>query len=291
MATKTYILLPVHNRRDVTQRFIGCLKAQTFRNYHLVLIDDGSTDGTEEMVRSIIGDLTVIRGTGDWWWAGSLQQGYLWLKEQKLADDDTVLIMNDDTEIGKDYLSIALAILRDNPNSLLVSRCYDRQTKEMVDPGTYYMEFSNLTFTRVDGAGEVNCSSTRGLFLRVSDMLAIGGFYPKLLPHYLSDLEYTHRAHKKGFKLLADKKFVLYLDEEATGYHEDAYNTSSRLEIVKRYFSRKSSANPVYWTSFILLCCPWQYKAGNIIRFWKTSLLSLANLVLGSGRREPRDRK
>ena len=39
-----YILLPVHNRREITRDFIDYLEAQTWQNYHLVLIDDESTD-------------------------------------------------------------------------------------------------------------------------------------------------------------------------------------------------------------------------------------------------------
>jgi glycosyltransferase involved in cell wall biosynthesis len=39
---KVYILLPVHNRKEVTQSFIKCLNAQSVKDFHLVLIDDGS---------------------------------------------------------------------------------------------------------------------------------------------------------------------------------------------------------------------------------------------------------
>ena len=78
---KVYIILPVCNRRNITQKFVECLKSQTYTNYHLILVDDGSIDGTEEMVRSQIESLTVIKGNGNWWWAGGLQQGVDWLKE------------------------------------------------------------------------------------------------------------------------------------------------------------------------------------------------------------------
>ena len=75
-----YILLPVHNRRETTRRFLECLRAQTFQDYHLLLIDDGSTDGTAEMAREFISTLTVLGGSGDWWWAGSLPlREDLWL--------------------------------------------------------------------------------------------------------------------------------------------------------------------------------------------------------------------
>ncbi|MEO8935379.1 MAG: glycosyltransferase, partial [Burkholderiaceae bacterium] len=71
--SKIYILLPVHSRRALTERFIRCLQAQTYTDFHVVLIDDGSTDGTAEMVAALLpGRLTILTGTGDWWWGGSL---------------------------------------------------------------------------------------------------------------------------------------------------------------------------------------------------------------------------
>ena len=77
MMTKVFILLPVHNRRHITERFIDSLLAQTYNKYQLVLIDDGSTDGTADMVSMKVppDKLTILSGNGTWWWAGSLQQG------------------------------------------------------------------------------------------------------------------------------------------------------------------------------------------------------------------------
>ena len=72
-----YVLLPVHNRRPVTEAFARSLAAQTDRNVRLVLIDDGSTDGTADAVKAILPDTVVITGQGNWWWGGGLQQGYL----------------------------------------------------------------------------------------------------------------------------------------------------------------------------------------------------------------------
>ena len=111
MNEKVFILLPVHNRRAITEKFVDCLAAQTYSNYHLILIDDGSTDGTSEMVRGKIGNLTVLTGKGDWWWAGSLQQGVDWLKDKTLCDDDIVLMVNDDVEIFPDFIATGCALL------------------------------------------------------------------------------------------------------------------------------------------------------------------------------------
>ena len=47
------ILLPVHNAEKTLYDTLGSLKAQTCRDYEVVLIDDASTDGTLSMAQSI----------------------------------------------------------------------------------------------------------------------------------------------------------------------------------------------------------------------------------------------
>lgn len=274
-----YIMLPVHNRVQLTRKFMESLVLQDFKDYHLVLIDDGSTDGTDDMVRSFVDNVTVIKGKGDWWWGGALHQGYRWLKKQTVSGDDVVLIINDDTEMPPDYLSTGVGILRNHPHSLLISQCYDRSTRTVVDIGAHCMDFRTMNGTT---EGEANWLTTRGLFLRVADMLVIGGFHPVLLPHYLSDVEYTYRAFRKGMELLSEPQLKLYLDDSATGFHERAYQTESRRELIKRHFSKRSSANPIYWTTFILLCCPRRFMLQNLFNLWGATAGYLIRVLLGA---------
>lgn len=44
-----YVVTAVHNRYNITKRFIEQLLEQTYKEFVLVLIDDGSTDNTAEM--------------------------------------------------------------------------------------------------------------------------------------------------------------------------------------------------------------------------------------------------
>ena len=68
-----YIILPVHNRKVTTEKFIKSLVAQTYKEFKLILVDDGSTDGTDKMVLSYIPDGIILKGDGNLWWAGGLQ--------------------------------------------------------------------------------------------------------------------------------------------------------------------------------------------------------------------------
>jgi GT2 family glycosyltransferase len=271
-----YILLPVHNRREITQRFIACLKTQTFQSYHLILIDDGSTDGTEEMVRNQIQSLTVLKGCGNWWWAGSLQQGLNWLKtKSEVRKSDLILIINDDTEFDNDFLAMGLQLMSMSSQTFIQAQAYSKQTKQLIDIGVS-IDWSNMTFSSVIDSNKLDCLSSRGIFLRVQDLDIVGGFYPKLLPHYGSDYEFTIRAQRRGIKLSSDVALYLLLDETTTGYHK--VNDESLRYFWNHSFSKKSSHNPIMWTVFVGLACPWRWKLLNWLRIWKRFLWKLTQI-------------
>ena len=277
-----HILLPVHNRLASSKRFINCLLAQTYTNYHLILIDDGSTDGSQEYVKGNVKSLTVIVGQGDWWWGGGLHQGYLWLKHSAVAGEDIVLMINNDTEFDLGFLQTAVDFLVGKSKTLLLAQAYSKQNGSLVDAGVY-ADWKECTFEQAREGKDINCFSTRGLFLRVRDFLDIGGFHPVLLPHYGSDYEFTIRAYRKGYDLVSCTDLSLRMDEEATGYH--IFGKDLGLgDFLRRYFSKRSAANPIYWFSFVLLACPWPWKAVNLIKVAAGAAATILKRVLRIGK-------
>lgn len=261
-----YVLLPVHNRRTITLSFVEFFKKQDYDNARLVLIDDGSTDGTAEAVGDLVEDVIVLRGEGNWWWAGSLHQGYLWLRRNRIPGDDVVLIMNDDTEFSADFISVGLRILRQHPGALLTATGYNLKTGKPQDSGGYIMDWSTLGFSETHENARINCASTRGLMVRVSDFLDVKGFHPRLIPHYLSDLEFTMRAQKKGKTLMIHPDFRIGIDFETTGHRELGGETFRQY--IKKVFSIRAAMNPIHWSNFILLHSDWRYKLPNLSRIW-----------------------
>jgi len=267
MTELVYVLLPVHNRKDITAKFVDSLLKQSFRDYHLLLIDDGSIDGTEEMVRELVSadKLTVIKGKGNWWWAGSLQQGINWLNKYDVKSSDIVLMINDDVTFKPDFLENGVEFIQQHPNSLLLSRFYDAEKDEIVETGVK-ADLRHMSFVDADTPEEINCLSTRGLFLTWDVLKRMGNFHPVILPHYGSDYEFTMRAARKGFDMVTVKDVVLIPDHSATGVRE--YEADSFTDEIKVMFSKRCTYNPVYWTSLILLAFPIRYMASNIFRVW-----------------------
>lgn len=73
------ILMPVHNRQAVTLDALRLLEAQGVPDWATVLlIDDGSTDGTGEAVAGEFPGVVQLRGDGTWWWGGAIRRGMAW---------------------------------------------------------------------------------------------------------------------------------------------------------------------------------------------------------------------
>ena len=60
MAPLVSVIIPTYNRADLVRQAVASVKAQTFRDFEIVVVDDGGTDGTCEVL-SAGRELRVLR--------------------------------------------------------------------------------------------------------------------------------------------------------------------------------------------------------------------------------------
>lgn len=242
-----YVITAVHNRADITRRFVEQLNNQTINDIIFVMVDDGCTDNTVSLVRKLRDNTVIISGNGDLWWGGALHEAYKWICHHA-ENEGYVMFANDDSSFANDYIEKAVHILQMKPGILLAGCGISKQSNKLMDGAvTYYPEDTQFKIS----VGEGNCASTRSLFCRVADVKKIGGFHPRLLPHYWSDYEWTIRAcAQNGYKVMCQKDLVYYLNEETTGAN-DCLTINRRQALSKR-----SVANPWYKLVFIIMVTP-----------------------------------
>lgn len=89
------VLLTCHNRCEKTRKCLSSLYA-IIKDCSVFLVDDGSTDGTGEMVADEFPMVTVIRGNGDLFWNRGMYTAW---KEAIKGTYDYYLLLNDDIEL------------------------------------------------------------------------------------------------------------------------------------------------------------------------------------------------
>lgn len=283
MSVRLHILLPVHNRRAVTVRFAEALARQTWKGFQLVLIDDGSTDGTAEAVRAVLPDTVVITGKGDWWWAGSLDQGCRLLERTGVRDDDVVLFINDDLTLADDFLERAMAEVEPASGTVLLARQLDAVTREEVGyGGGVRVDVARMRFAATDVPEEINCLPTRGVFMRWRDYRVTGGFRPEHLPHYLSDYEFTYRAWRNGLRLKVAENASVGVQLERSGESISSVLKLKRGMRFRVLFSQRFKNNPLTWLAFVRMTAPPARRPYLWVKIWgHFGILALRYLVAG----------
>ena len=254
-----HVITACHNRILTTEKFVKSIKKQSYKQIHLILVDDGCTDGTSEMVYKEMPDATVIRGNGNLFWGGALHKAYKWVINNKLPNDDDIFFTNDDNIFKKTYLEESLERLKTNPNSLITGNGFSMQTGKQCD-GVSYCNLKTGEITLLGTDAEGNLADTRSLMMWVKDLKRIGGFHPILLPHYLSDYEFVLRAAKKGYVIKTFNNLRFDYDRSLTGI-----KNLSKLS-VRRLFSKRCPYNPIYKFSYIFLVTPIKYIPARIGR-------------------------
>jgi len=121
-----WVCVAVFNRRHYTRKCLELLLDQTYSKLRTIVVDDGSTDGTSEMIRVEHAQVVLLRGDGSLYWTGAMRLGIEYILAH-CAADDYVLLLNDDLVFGPGLAEKLLETVGRHPRSLVqaVESCLD----------------------------------------------------------------------------------------------------------------------------------------------------------------------
>lgn len=193
------IVIPVHNRVHLTLQCLTSLARQTYREFRILLIDDGSTDGTNEVVKRHFPELEVLHGDGNLWWTKATNFGISHVL-QELGDGDYILTLNNDLVVPNDYLEKMISCAARHPQAILGSLSVDKKDKNRI-LWAGSTELPMLRQSILSGIWQVNELPGRGMLIPVSVFTEVGLFDDKDFPQYAADYDFSLRAKKQGYSL------------------------------------------------------------------------------------------
>jgi GT2 family glycosyltransferase len=254
------IVIPVYNRLQFTKECLESLEKQTVRADKIIIVDDGSTDGTGEVLAEWYPDVTVLRGDGTLFWTASINKG---IRHALLLGADHVMTLNNDTIASPTFVENMLRASRAVPQSLVGALDVDSSTRKPYYGGEILnWKWSTsrylLDFLRKDeqkGLHEVSLFPARGLLIPRLVFDNIGLFDEERLPHYMADYDFTLTAARNGYKIYCNFDAVLYTYPEEGGDHK-IRKKKTWINYWKHLFNIKGGGNLINYTRYTLKNCP-----------------------------------
>jgi len=222
---KVGVVIPVFNRKFFTRECIQSLREQTRLVDLIVVVDDGSTDGTSEMLRNEFPDIIVLRGDGNLYWTASINLG---IRHALSLGIDYILTMNNDTKATQSFVEKLLWGADQKPAALIGALDIDMTTQQPYYggerihwwSGTSTFLLNKLGKEEQKGLHEVSLYPGRGLLIPKEVFDKIGLFEEKQLPHYMADYDFTLMASRNGFPVYCNYEAKLFTYPEEGGDHK-----------------------------------------------------------------------
>lgn len=255
-----YIITPVYNRKEFTKNYLDALHKQSVENFKIVIVDDGSNDGTAEMIEEMFPDVILLKEKGDLWWAEATNIG---VKFALQHGADYIMTLNDDTLPEPDYIEKMIYWSNQKPNALLGAlalniksgkTAYGGEKKSWVfDKSTSLLDA--LPEAERHGLHEVDFFPGRGLLIPKAVFEAIGFYDSKNFPQTVADLDFTYRAKNSGFEIYCnyDAKIKMYVEESGS---VQLVTKKSIKNYYKHLFGRKGGGNLKWYTVCVLKNAP-----------------------------------
>lgn len=212
MLDKIALVIPVHNRRETTLRALRSLRRINTDGLEvkIVVVDDGSTDGTSEAISVEFPEVELLCGDGTLHYAAGTNRGISAALEW---GSDYLVTMNDDAIFHEDFLVRLVATARSSGRTIIGSMLLLWDTPHrvfQVDPqwqpfrGGWVFPEGMTAFSAPRDPFEVECLVGNCVLFPVQAIRENGFMDEKTFANGWGDAQYTARMRRAGWKLLVD---------------------------------------------------------------------------------------
>jgi GT2 family glycosyltransferase len=250
----------VFNRIQYTRRCLELLLAQTYPKLRTIVVDDGSSDGTYDMVLVEHPEVVLLRGDGSLYWTGAMRLGIEYILAH-CAADDYVLFLNDDLVFAPDLVEKLLETERRHPGALVqaVESCLE--DPDLIWHGGTEIDWWTAKYRLLNYHRRISefppgyCQSSayltgRGVLVATDVFKKVGNFDPRYRQY--GDPEFTRRAAKAGYELLVAYDVPVLSYKKGDNLNEaESYSLS---DLKQYYFGVLSVASlSTRWRDAILM--------------------------------------
>ncbi len=220
------------NRIDDTFECLKHVENLTYPNKEIVVVDNGSTDGSKQRLRSLK-NIKFVDNSENRGFTGGHIDGI------EHSNGEYILLLNNDAAIKPDYIEKALECFEDTEVAAIGGRAYfwNNNFPVLSEKNPYYA-YQNINYLTGEGiferkdkgvVQEVNNVSGSGVVIRRSVIDNIGYLYEPFFAYY-EETDLFARMKRAGYKILYNPELAIW--------HKDGSSSSSYFRFYQLYKNR-----------------------------------------------------
>ncbi|MBN1583801.1 MAG: glycosyltransferase family 2 protein [Anaerolineae bacterium] len=204
-----YIVTVTWNNVQDTIECLDSLYRVNYSNMHIVVVDNGSTDGTCVILKSRFPDISILEHTENLGFARGYNAGMQWALGQGA---EVVFILNNDTTVDPELLDEWVQYTKQHTEpAVWVPKIYyyDEPTriwcagarKTRFPPRIKMIGLDKMDGPRFSHPGELDCATGCALLIHRQVLQDVGMFDPIYTPAYQEDYDLCFRIKNRGYKI------------------------------------------------------------------------------------------
>ena len=208
---KVSVIIPNYNGREYLRECLECLLLQSYRNFEVIVVDNGSVDGSEKIVEDFEG-YKLVRNEKNLGFAKAVNQGI------RLSRSEYVILLNNDAMAEYNFIEeMVKGISKSKKIFSCASRMIQYNDRSKLDnTGDFYtiMGYAfqrgmDADIKRYKRAGKI-FSACAGAAIYRREVFEEIGFFDERHFAYLEDMDVGFRANIYGYRSIYLPKAVVY---------------------------------------------------------------------------------
>ncbi|TSC85389.1 MAG: Uncharacterized protein G01um10147_1165 [Microgenomates group bacterium Gr01-1014_7] len=254
------VIIPNWNGKHLLKSSLGSLKEQTLKDFEVIVVDNGSQDGSKDYIKKYFPEVKLIELDKNYGFAKAVNIG---IKE---SNSEYLIFLNNDTEMDKFCLQFLVEAAKNHKEvGFVAAKMLKFSNRDIIDSAGDYIDWvghaNNIGLGEKDGeefnqAGYVFLVTGGGGLFKRSVFNKIGLFDEDYFA-YFEDVDLCLRAQFQGFKGWYEPRAKIYHIHKATSLKNLAFLEYLQFRnmtiIIIKDFPRKLLIKNFNWLIILLV--------------------------------------
>jgi GT2 family glycosyltransferase len=249
---KLTVVIVNWNGLENLKKIIPTLRKQTYKNFDILISDQGSTDGSQKWLKkNKIKFVENGRNTG---FSGGANRGLKKVKTKYAA------LFNDDMRLEPNCLHLLMMTIEKDPNVGAVQALIANWDGSEIESTGLMVTYSSFIATKdkhkpfvriINGPKKIDMASGGATVYRMDVLRKVGFFDEDFNPAYNEDADLSIRINKAGYNCMIHPSAIVYHKSGPSthklGYEGRLINHRNRYRLMRKHWTKKEWAKAWLW--------------------------------------------